>query len=339
MYSTHSPAFFVADGGVDSLLSSAQELAAESSPDVQKTLNKQIDQAAQNPSARNLGQLAATVQAAGNQVKTAVGPSQDAVRTATNQTNTPIDPAEVAESLRGKGIPAHKIDTLAEAIVARTNGQDLTQSQKSVLHSELGNSNVQNIISDLVQKKSNGVDSAQNDVYDEEKNGDVLANEESTVFHNHDYGKLIDGAALHQFQDELSEEISEGDVLTSRPTWRQSELDAVADFPDYSAQKSFIDGQEVPYGTKGSVRPDYYKSGFSVDIKNYNVESASGRNNLARNVEAQYYQRGANLPDGTNQSVVIDIRGQHVAISALIVLYNDIMQRTDKGVEILFKIN
>lgn len=69
---------------------------------------------------------------------------------------------------------------------------------------------------------------------------------------------------------------------TARPTWRQSELDAAKDFPDYDAQKSFLNGEEVPYGTKGSVRPDYYKDGYSVDIKNYNVESTSDRSNLAR---------------------------------------------------------
>ena len=35
-------------------------------------------------------------------------------------------------------------------------------------------------------------------------------------------------------------------------------------------------------GAKGSVRPDYYKVGHSVDIKNYNLESSSGRRNLVR---------------------------------------------------------
>lgn len=53
---------------------------------------------------------------------------------------------------------------------------------------------------------------------------------------------------------------------------RQSELDATKDFPDYSPQTSFKkmpDGtiKEVPYGTKESVRLDYYKTGHSVDIK------------------------------------------------------------------------
>lgn len=133
--------------------------------------------------------------------------------------------------------------------------------------------------------------------------------------------------------------IEESGTETSRPTWRQSELDAAKDFPDYDAQKSFIKGEEVPYGTKGSVRPDYYKDGYSVDIKNYNVESASGRSNLARNIEKQYYQRIENLPEGTNQSVVIDIRGQNVTDADLSALYDDIMKRTGNGVEVLFKMD
>ena len=97
--------------------------------------------------------------------------------------------------------------------------------------------------------------------------------------------------------------------------------------------------REYPETAKGSVRPDYYKDGFSVDIKNYNVESASGRSNLARNIEKQYYERIENLPNGTNQSVIIDVRGQNVSDAILNSLYDDIMQRTNNGVEVLFKVD
>ncbi|MBD5547943.1 MAG: hypothetical protein HDQ97_11175 [Lachnospiraceae bacterium] len=34
-----------------------------------------------------------------------------------------------------------------------------------------------------------------------------------------------------------------------------------------------------------------------MGIKNYNVESASGRSNFARNIEKQYYQRTDNQRD------------------------------------------
>lgn len=151
--------------------------------------------------------------------------------------------------------------------------------------------------------------------------------------------KAIDSSLETSYGESSGSSAYQSGTETSRPTWRQSELDAAKDFPDYDAQKSFINGEEVPYGTKGSVRPDYYKDGYSVDIKNYNVESASGRSNLARNIEKQYYQRIENLPEGTKQSVMIDIRGQNVTDADLSALYDDIMKRTDNGVEILFKMD
>ena len=124
-----------------------------------------------------------------------------------------------------------------------------------------------------------------------------------------------------------------------RPTWRQSELDAAKDFPDYSEQRSFLAGKEVKYGTKGSVRPDFYKTGSSIDVKNYNIENASGRNNLVRNIAKQYQQRIGNLPSGTRQTVLIDIRGQNISNDSLSSLYNSIMQRTNNGITVRFKMN
>ncbi|WP_197096689.1 SIMPL domain-containing protein, partial [Paraclostridium sordellii] len=59
--------------------------------------------------------------------------------------------------------------------------------------------------------------------------------------------------------------------ISKRPSWRQSEIDVQAEFPDYKPQKSFIDGKEVPYGTKGSSRPDFYKKGTSIEVKNYKI--------------------------------------------------------------------
>ena len=56
-------------------------------------------------------------------------------------------------------------------------------------------------------------------------------------------------------------------------------------------------------------------------------------------IEKQYYQRIENLPDGTKQSVMIDVRGQNVSDEALGALYDDIMRRTNNGVEILFKMD
>lgn len=123
-----------------------------------------------------------------------------------------------------------------------------------------------------------------------------------------------------------------------RPTWRQSELDAKLDYPGYKDQVSFINGEEVPYGTKGSVRPDYYKEGSSIDIKNYKIESSSGRNNLVKNIKNQYYQRVKNLPKDTSQTVVIDVRGQNVSDEILAELKRDIKKETKNGIEVIFKL-
>ena len=74
-----------------------------------------------------------------------------------------------------------------------------------------------------------------------------------------DVGKNADEAGeVSKYADELDDagkggkggndkggSIKKSGTETSRPTWRQSELDAAKDFPDYDAQKSFINGEEV----------------------------------------------------------------------------------------------
>ena len=74
-------------------------------------------------------------------------------------------------------------------------------------------------------------------------------------------------------------------------------------------------------------------------IKNYDVMSAKGRNNLVKNIEKQYYERVGGLPDGTSQSVIIDIRGQKITDADLSGLYYNILKRTKGGISIRFKSN
>ncbi|MGV0923463.1 RHS repeat-associated core domain-containing protein [Empedobacter tilapiae] len=95
----------------------------------------------------------------------------------------------------------------------------------------------------------------------------------------------------------------------TRPSWRQSEDDVLSS-GNYRKQISFKDGQEVKYGTKGSVRPEGYKIGSSIEVKNYNITTRSGQNSLINNVSGQINKRLENLPKGTAQTVVIDVRGQ-----------------------------
>ncbi|AOZ96931.1 hypothetical protein [Butyrivibrio hungatei] len=122
-----------------------------------------------------------------------------------------------------------------------------------------------------------------------------------------------------------------------RPTWRQSEIDARNDFPDYAEQVSFLNGEKVPYGTKGSVRPDFYKTGSSIDVKNYDLVTSNGRNRLINNISRQYEQRILNLPKNTKQSVLIDIRGQIIEQNNLDALYDDIIKKIEGDIVIYFK--
>lgn len=124
-----------------------------------------------------------------------------------------------------------------------------------------------------------------------------------------------------------------------RPSWRQSEIDVEKDFPEYNAQKSFKDGKEVPYGEKGSSRPDLYQTGHSIEVKNYKISTSSGRSRLVNNVSKQVEKRLSDLPNGTKQSVLIDIRGQNVSDEILDGLYEKIMNKTNGKVDIRFKTN
>lgn len=96
--------------------------------------------------------------------------------------------------------------------------------------------------------------------------------------------------------DEIGDVIED---LPKRPDWRQSELDAALDYSGYDFQKSFLNGEELPYGTKESSRLDYYKEEHSIEVKNCNIMDNNGKNNLINNVSKQIKDRTINLPKGT----------------------------------------
>jgi filamentous hemagglutinin len=106
---------------------------------------------------------------------------------------------------------------------------------------------------------------------------------------------------------------SDGNTTITRPTFQQSEFDVGTDLGDgYTPQVSYLNGEVVPYGTPGSVRPDFVATDgtASFEVKNYNI--ATNSTGLVNNVAQQAIQRATNLPDGMQQQVVIDIRGQTV---------------------------
>ncbi|WP_307844523.1 hemagglutinin repeat-containing protein [Ralstonia syzygii] len=116
---------------------------------------------------------------------------------------------------------------------------------------------------------------------------------------------------------------------TKRPTPPQSEKDVGTGLgSDYRPQVSYKDGQEVPYGTKGSVRPDWCNTtSCSVEVKNYNI--ANNSSGLIKNVADQAIQRQANLPAGMEQQVVIDVRGQTITAQQELAIRQGIVSKSN----------
>ncbi len=121
-------------------------------------------------------------------------------------------------------------------------------------------------------------------------------------------------------------------AVTGRPTPRQSEIDVGLDLPPGARpQVSFKNGQEVPYGTSGSVRPDYCLGNVcSVEVKNYKI--ATNSNGLINNVSQQAIDRAANLPQGMTQTVVIDVRGQVVSAAQEDAVIRGIVQKSNGAI-------
>lgn len=128
----------------------------------------------------------------------------------------------------------------------------------------------------------------------------------------------------------------EGNGISEKRNWRESEIAAQQFFPEYQEQVSFWNGESTYYGKKGSVRPDFYKEENSVEIKNYNLSSPSNVNKMIKTIEQQYIQRVGHLPPGTKQMVVIDILGQNVSKAQCINIMERIYACTNHQMDVWF---
>src|SRR5262249_34855187 len=85
-----------------------------------------------------------------------------------------------------------------------------------------------------------------------------------------------------------------------RPSWRQSQIDVgkALEQRGFRRQVAFKDGAEVQgnRNPKDCTRPDFYKPGISVDVKNYDVKTSLGRANLIRSIADQAKSRASQLP-------------------------------------------
>lgn len=99
------------------------------------------------------------------------------------------------------------------------------------------------------------------------------------------------------------------------PTPRDSELTVLDRTKNSTEQVSFLDGQEVPMNTPGATRPDVVVKNAdgtvkAIEVKNYNLAQSSNRNTLLNELERQVTSRASNLPAGSTQEIVLDVRGR-----------------------------
>lgn len=149
-------------------------------------------------------------------------------------------------------------------------------------------------------------------------------------------GGMTAGMAAYKLSGMVVNKTLQSNTM-KRPSWRQSELDAEKRYSGYDTQKSFLNGKEVAYGTKGSSRPELFKTGHSVEVKNYNVQTNAGRSSLVRNICKQIRERVVNLPSGTKQTILVDVRGQSVNNSLLKSIRSEIWQKSGVKVEVIFR--
>lgn len=113
----------------------------------------------------------------------------------------------------------------------------------------------------------------------------------------------------------VSETVSLVKSARSHPTPRESELKVLDRTKGAEEQISYLDGVEVSSTTKGATRPDVVVKNTdgtikAIEVKNYNLSSKSSRSELYRELERQVTSRVNNLPAGSTQEIVLDVRGR-----------------------------
>ena len=128
-----------------------------------------------------------------------------------------------------------------------------------------------------------------------------------------------------------------------RPSWRQSEKDIANEYPGYREQVVFQGGKEVPKKVAGSTVPDLYRAktffrrAHAIEVKNYLLSEPANRKNLVNVLKKQINHRATELPKGTRQTIILDVRGQTISKEVLKALKAEIKENVPKGVEVLFK--
>jgi|GEM_PF-6004038 len=93
-------------------------------------------------------------------------------------------------------------------------------------------------------------------------------------------------------------------------------------------QPTYKGGKMAKWGTAGSTRPDFELPEASVVVEAKNYDLSKGNAKLIANVVPQALKRAAELPPGTKQALVIDVRGQAISHDQLNQLFQQINAKT-----------
>lgn len=134
-----------------------------------------------------------------------------------------------------------------------------------------------------------------------------------------------DGLGMVRSLEQSVEVLDEGQPLEKpawleagdRPTPRESELKAQEIYGGIE-QRSFLNGQEVPYGTPGSTRPDLTRvledgSLEAIEVKNYDLREPGRLQQMVNELKRQITDRAEHMPENTKQRVFLDLRGQNLS--------------------------
>ena len=149
------------------------------------------------------------------------------------------------------------------------------------------------------------------------------------TFNSSSYNNAVKSQqAISDITDDAAVTLGKTDAVSNlgkRRSWRGSEMRAAEDYTledgfQYNKSYTLVDGKltATTHGAAGSQRPDFYNEATNrlVEVKNYNITTATGRNNLAKNIAAQYNKRREMFPTADIRFEV-DIYGQAYTRSML----------------------
>ncbi len=93
------------------------------------------------------------------------------------------------------------------------------------------------------------------------------------------------------------------------PTHREAELHAVKKY-NGTDQVSYLAGEEVPYGTAGSTRPDVVVGREAIEVKCYDLRNRSSLYELRQTLTREITDRVSNLPKDMTQRIVLNVEGR-----------------------------